>query len=138
MRDFTGVKIALIKDDELLVIQRDNKPQLPYAGLWDFAGGGREADETPFECVAREVQEELGITITQASVLWQKVYPAMRDSSVDAYFMVAPITNEQIATIVFGNEGQGWKLMRIEEFMNSDAVVEPLKERLADYFRSRV
>lgn len=136
MKDFVGVKIALIKDNELLVIQRDNKPNLRYAGLWDFAGGSREDSETPFECVAREVQEELGIDLDKNSIIWEKVHPAMHDPSIDAYFMVAPITDQQIADIVFGDEGQGWKMMGINDFMTSNEVVEPLKGRLSGNLNS--
>lgn len=136
MKDFIGVKIALIKDDELLVIQRDDKPNLRFAGLWDFAGGSREDTETPFECMAREVQEELGIDIERNSIVWEKVHPAMHDASLDAYFMVSHITDEQIASIIFGDEGQGWKMMSIDDFMTSNEVVEPLKGRLTDYLTS--
>lgn len=138
MDDFIGVKIALIKDDELLVIQRDNKPNLAYPGLWDFAGGSREENETPFECASREVYEELGIKLHERSIIWQRVYPAMHDPSLIAHFMVAPVTNEQLKGIVFGDEGQGWKMISISEFLDSDEVVEPLKGRLTDYLESAV
>jgi 8-oxo-dGTP diphosphatase len=138
MNNFVGVKIALINNDELLVIQRDDKPNLRYAGLWDFAGGSREEDETPFECVAREVDEELGLTLNQKSVVWEKMHPAMHDPSIDAYFMVAPITDEEIANVIFGDEGQGWKMMKINEFMQSNEVVEPLKGRLSDYLNAQL
>lgn len=136
MQDFTGVKIALIKDDEVLVIQRDNKPGLRYADMWDFPGGGREGTETPFECAAREVNEELGTALNPKSIVWEKAYPAMHDPNLTAYFMAAKIDNNEIANIVFGDEGQGWKMIRIDAFMLDPTVVEPLKERLGDYLAS--
>lgn len=136
MTDFIGVKIALIKGDELLVIQRDDKPGLRNAGLWDFAGGAREGGETPFECVSREVEEELGLKLEPKSVLWEKTYPAMHDPSLTAYFMVAPITDDDINSIVFGDEGQGWKVMKIDDFMADQTVIEQLKGRLKDYLAS--
>ena len=45
----------------LLAAQRSYPPEL--AGLWEFPGGKREADETPEEGVAREIREELGCDI---------------------------------------------------------------------------
>lgn len=137
MDDFIGVKIAFIKGDRLLVIQRDNKPGLRYANMWDFAGGGREGSETPFECVAREVSEELGLTLRQESIIWEKAHPAMHDSSLTAYFMVANIDDDDVKDIVFGDEGQGWKLISIDDFMKDDTVVEPLKGRLGDYLLTK-
>lgn len=136
MNDFIGVKIALLKDDEVLVILRDDKPGLRNANLWDCPGGGREDNETPFECVAREVDEELRIKLNPDSIIWEKTYPAMHDSSLTAYFMVAKINDSDIKSIVFGDEGQGWKMMSIDDFMSDPTVIEPLKGRLKDYLES--
>ncbi len=136
MNNFIGVKIALIKDNEVLVIQRDNKPGLRFADMWDFPGGEREDNETPFECVAREVDEELGIKLQPESIIWEKTYPAMHDPNLTAYFMAAKIDDNDIANIVFGDEGQGWKMMKIDDFMPDTTVIEPLKGRLNDYLAS--
>lgn len=83
--DFNGVKIALFYNDNLLVYERDNTPGLRFAGLWDFFGGGREGDETPSECINRELKEELGISITKKQVMFQKIFPAMHDPLQNAY-----------------------------------------------------
>jgi 8-oxo-dGTP diphosphatase len=68
---FVGVKIGLLLEDKLIVIQRDNKPGLRFAGLWDFPGGGRDGQESPFECAAREIDEELAVTLKPSSIVWQ-------------------------------------------------------------------
>ena len=131
--DFTGCKIALLCDGQILTILRDDKPTIPWPDMWELPGGGREGEETPFECVQREVFEELGLKLEEADILWVKAYQGMLDPDKTSIFMVGTITQEEFASIVFGDEGQGYKLVRLEEFLASDRVVPQLQERVRDY-----
>lgn len=70
--DFTGVKAALLVEQSILVILRDNKPDIPWPNTWELPGGGREGQETPLECLQREVWEELGLTLKEESIIWSK------------------------------------------------------------------
>ena len=131
--DFTGCKIALICDGRILTILRDDKPTIPWPNLWELPWGGREGDESPFECVAREVYEELSIQLLKDDIVWSWIYPSMLDENKNSVFLVGKLTQEQFDSIVFGDEGQGYKLVRLEEFLASDRVVPQLQERVRDY-----
>ena len=133
--DFTGCKIALFCEDRILTILRDDKENIPWPNMWELPGGGREGDETSFECAAREVYEELGIKLTEDCLLWSKVYPSMLFEGKKSVFLVGKLTQEQFDSIVFGDEGQAYKLMSIEEFLSSSQVVPKLQERLKDYLK---
>ena len=37
--DFTGVKAALLVEQSILVILRDNKPDIPWPNTWELPGG---------------------------------------------------------------------------------------------------
>ena len=74
--DFTGCKIALFCGDKLLTILRDDKDNIPWPNMWELPGGGREGDESPFECAAREVYEELGIHLNEDSCSGARSIPA--------------------------------------------------------------
>lgn len=55
------VMAAIIQQgDRVLICQRKEGA---LAGKWEFPGGKLENGETPEECLVREIQEELGITI---------------------------------------------------------------------------
>ena len=131
--DFTGCKIALFCGDKLLTILRDDKENIPWPNIWELPGGGREGDESHFESAARGVYEELGIHLNEDCLLWSKVYPSMLFEGRQSVFMVSQISQEQFDKINFGDEGQTYKLMSIEEFLNSKQAVPQLQARLRDY-----
>ena len=131
--DFTGVKAALLVEQSILVILRDNKPDIPWPNTWELPGGGREGQETPLECLRREVWEELGLILEDKSIIWSRIYPSMLDKDKLAVFVVAQISQKQYQEIRFGDEGQCYKLMSIDEFLGSDKVVPQLQDRVRDY-----
>ena len=131
--DFTGVKIALIKGNQVLVSLRDDLPSIPYPNTWDLPGGGREGAETPFECVAREVWEELGLTLQRQQIIWGKIYPSMLEAGKESVFLAGTISQAELDKIRFGNEGQGWKMMDLQEFVADETIIPPLRQRLRDY-----
>ncbi len=50
---------VIVSQGRVLLARRG--PGGPAAGKWEFPGGTIEAGETPEECLARELREELGI-----------------------------------------------------------------------------
>ena len=50
------------------------------------------------------------------------MYPSMLLRE-EIRFLVGKLTKEQFDKIVFGDEGQGYRLMSVEEFLGSDKVV---------------
>jgi len=52
---------VLEKDGRWLIAQRKRGDR--FAGFWEFPGGKLEPGETPEECLAREIFEELGIRV---------------------------------------------------------------------------
>ncbi len=133
--EFSGVKIALRCEGKLLMYLRDNKPGLFQANMWDFFGGGREGDETPFVCIARELREELGVILEPSDIVWQKTYPSQKDPKQIAYFMVGDIQKEQLDGVVL-TEGQRWALIPAEDFLVRADVIPALKTRYQDYLNT--
>ena len=135
--EFSGCKIALLRDDKLLTILRDDKVSIPYPNMWELPGGGREGEETPFECVQREVFEELGLKLEEADILWVKDYQGMLDPGTTSIFMVGTISQEECASIVFGYEGQAYQMMNVSQFLSDEKVIPQLQSRLRDYLEVR-
>jgi ADP-ribose pyrophosphatase YjhB (NUDIX family) len=59
-RPFLAVSAAIIRDGQVLLVQRARSPTL---GLFTLPGGVVECGETLEQAIIREVQEETGLTI---------------------------------------------------------------------------
>ncbi|CAB3751845.1 DNA mismatch repair protein MutT [Burkholderia sp. MSh2] len=130
---FSGSKIALFNDRDLLVYRRDDKPDIPFPGLWDLPGGGREGDETPVACALRELHEEFGLTIPESRIGWSRMYPSSRQDRLPHWFFAGQLSAADIAAIRFGNEGQEWALMDVDAYLRlADGIVH-LQARVAEY-----
>ena len=136
-QEFSGCKIALLCDDRLLTILRDDISTIPWPNMWELPGGGREGEETPFECVQREVFEELSLKLEETDIVWAKDYQGMLDPDKTSIFMVGSITQEDFASIAFGDEGQAYQLMDVSQFLADEKVIPQLQDRLRDYLEVR-
>ena len=134
--EFSGSKLAYIYEDSLLVYKRDEIPDIPFPGLWDFPGGGREGNESPETCALRELEEEFSITFPGSRFVYKKMVPS-HSGKGNSYFFVVFGTKKEIEAISFGNEGQYWKLMPIEEYLSHPKAIPALISRLSGYLESK-
>ena len=78
---------------ETLVTQRH--PSKKAGGLWEFVGGGVLAGETTIEAAAREVKEEIGISLTPNELTLLHVY-RQRNYFMDIYLVRKDVDIENI------------------------------------------
>ena len=128
-----GAKVAVICKGELITYLRDDFPHIHDPGLWDFPGGEREDNETAVDCVVRETQEEFGITLRERHLSYASSYASHQPGRADVAFFVVEVSPDVIASIRFGNEGQVWRMMPIEEFLGRADAIKELKEALRTY-----
>jgi len=64
-----GASIIFVNSrSQVLLLLRDDLPDLPYPNMWDVPGGHVEKDETPEECIVREMQEEMNLIIHDVKI----------------------------------------------------------------------
>jgi 8-oxo-dGTP diphosphatase len=62
----------ILKNDTVLITRRKPDEKLP--GYWEFPGGKIEKDETPQQCIERELFEELGIKSKAGKIIVESEY----------------------------------------------------------------
>jgi len=78
-----AVGVMLRRDGSLLLGQRPAGK--PYAGWWELPGGKLEPGETVLQALARELKEELGVTVLE-SAPWVTHVHAYSHATVRLYF----------------------------------------------------
>ena len=84
------------------------------AGMWEFPGGKIEQNESPNECLKREIIEELGIKVIALDTIFI-INHDYSDKRVNIRF-IRCLTSETIPAL--GLEGQHLKWYRPEELAN--------------------
>ena len=128
--DFIGAKLALFLGEALVVILRDDKPDIPWPAHWDLPGGGREGGESPLDCALRETREELGLRVPPASVQWAKRFTGDGGAT---WFLVGHLPANAVDQIRFGNEGQRWELMLPRDYMKHPLRIPHFGDRVGLY-----
>jgi 8-oxo-dGTP diphosphatase len=79
MKNRTANLILLNPNDEVLLQLRDDVPTIPYPNTWCLPGGHIEGEESPEECLVREMREEMGIDLQNLRRFMEMEYPDERE-----------------------------------------------------------
>ncbi|MEO9823714.1 MAG: NUDIX hydrolase [Paracoccaceae bacterium] len=127
---FHGAKLAILVGDHVVTLLRDDLSEIDYANHWDLPGGGREGNESPADCVLRELKEELGLVYQKTDL--HNGFECRSDGGT-SWFFVSNQSGFDHTSVGFGSEGQGWKLANIDWFLNEARAVPILVSRLRGY-----
>lgn len=103
-RPYVGVGVIVRHDDQVLLMKRQNSHG---HGTWSMPGGHLEYGESPQECAIREVEEEVGILVSNPTF--------------------CTITND-----IFQEEGKHYVTIWIEaEYVSGEARINSAREMSA-------
>lgn len=127
---FGGAKLALFIGGRLLVIRRDDRPDIPWPGYWDLPGGGREGSETPAACVLRETAEETGLILPERALIWGRAHDGPQGVT---WFFAAHLDAAAEARVRLGDEGQEWVLMGWRDYCAHDRAIPHFAARVSEF-----
>lgn len=119
---------VIIRDNQVLLSLRSKKQH--QGGKWEFPGGKVEANETVYQALARELKEELAISVIAANPFMQQAYSyPERDVLLDIY-LVTDFSGQPE-----GLEGQPLQWVSFEQLSSLNfpeanlAIVEKLQQQ---------
>lgn len=91
-----------------------NRQKAPWMGRWNGVGGKLDPNESPYECIVRETQEETGIKLPQYQSRGIMRWFVDGEDHNGMYIFTAEVTKEEVAAyrtpINFCHEGiLDWK-----------------------------
>ena len=122
------VAAGILRDRSGRVLITERTGDGPFNGLWEFPGGKIGASEDPAAALARELHEEIGVTIS-ASRPFMDLHFKYPDRSVDLEFFLVTAWDGEPASL----EGQAlrWILpseLDMDELLPADKpVIEALR-----------
>ncbi len=115
---------------EILLLLRDDKPEIPYPNKWDIPGGIVEPYETfPLEAIRREMKEEIELEFSDAPIF--KIYKWKEKTEYVFYLKIdLDIAKTEL------HEGQKLQYFSKQEIDTMELAFYS-KEILKDYFKWR-
>jgi 8-oxo-dGTP diphosphatase len=137
MAEILGASMAVLAPGldpdciDVITIQRDDYPHIPYPGRWEVPGGTVDPGENAPECGIREIYEEVGVVVPPEAIVWMGLYRSkVKKNAFNAYF-VAQLHHQP--ELRLGDEGRAAKYMRLGDFLSSGEVILDHSDRLWDY-----
>jgi 8-oxo-dGTP diphosphatase len=97
---------------EVLLLLRDDKPEIAYPNYWSLVGGHIEAGETAEQAALRELSEEVGLNLSLS--LWKRYdYQYAPNVIVDQYIFIGKVDSENPIMIL--GEGQAIRFFNIQD-----------------------
>lgn len=91
MKPVQVVAAIFVREGRVLATRR--APHKAAAGLWEFPGGKVEANETDQDALAREISEELGVSIVVGELVDDSVTETTGGSIRLACYLVASVSD---------------------------------------------
>lgn len=122
--------VGILKNNNRILIAQRPEGKA-YGGYWEFPGGKIEANERPIDALKRELQEELGIEVTETEPWFEHIHVYPDKTVLLDIWLVRDYKGRATS-----NEGQALKWANFAEIMALPLLEGnlPIMERIKTLF----
>lgn len=125
-----GSSILLVNGQgQIMLIKRDNIDVIPYPDCWDVVGGNVEENESPKQCIIRELKEELELDVDSKELHLFNVYD-MSDRREYTFWKKTDLDIDKTPL----HEGQDKRWFSEEEVRTQDKIAFGFKPIILEFF----
>lgn len=118
-----------IKNNSVLITKRADKEML--AGYWEFPGGKQEKEESIFECLEREILEELNVRCKANEIYLESIYNYEK-GSINLIAIFADLIDTQIELSV--HDDYKWaNINDLTDYRFAPADIPIVNKLISDY-----
>ena len=124
-----SIKGVIIKDDAVLLLKNDRDE-------WELPGGRIEIGESPEQCLIREIEEELRLTVKVSGIIDAKLFEVISDRYVFLVMYRCEIVNGA-DSMVISHEHHEYRWVNMED-LNGISIPEEYVESINKVIDNRV
>jgi 8-oxo-dGTP diphosphatase len=106
-----GAGAIITYKGKVLLVLRDNKPEIKFPNYWGMIGGRIEPGETPEQALIREIKEEINVDVTNPTY----IAPYSLDPQNQSEIFHITLDDNQMHSIKLGDEGQELRFFSLDE-----------------------
>ncbi len=120
----------VVCEGKVLLLLRDNKPDIAFPNTWALAGGFLHQNETPENGVRRELLEEVGYVPENLDYLGSR----LKANQGHSYYFISFVSAEDVTHFCLGNEGQAFRFFNLEELgqIEKSGLIERIYQKNKD------
>lgn len=115
------VRIVSFQDDKVLLVKEADDPN------WKLPGGKTHSGETVFEAAVREVEEELGLQLSEGMISSYVPAPIPDSKNIRHIFLISPVGLESITSTTEVEEANYFSLHALPDTKFSKHILSAVR-----------
>jgi len=130
---YSAVRAFIVRDDKVLIIRESQQYNSPNKGKYDLPGGKIAPNESPEECLHREIKEETGMSIIIGepfcTIIWEPIVNDQEQHITGTFYVC---TTNPSPNIILSNDHDNYLWIDPKKYLDYP-IIETNKPAFEEY-----